>query len=87
MCDRYELRLSTDSSGPQLRPVRGEWGYRGWRDPNYQRPPVEVRGLHRARHVALYREFLVDLRQSGFYHHPDLPSWKYSEMGVQPTLC
>lgn len=75
LCDRYGLKLSTDSSAPQSRPVRGAWGFRGWykEDPQYKRPPVEVRGLHRAILVQLFRCRLNTLRQSEFYHHPDMP--------------
>lgn len=72
MCDEYGLRLSTDSSGPQRRPAFGEWGYMGWRDKNYQRPPVETRGLERARHVQATREWLKTFRKTEFYREPQL---------------
>lgn len=72
MCNRHKLKLSTDSSGPQLRPARGEWGYMGWRDNNYQRPPVETRGLERARHVRETRRWLSALDQTEHYQEPRL---------------
>lgn len=73
LCDRHGLQLSTDSAGPQRRPAFGEWGYRGWRNNNYQKAPVEMRGIHRAMHVRLTRIYLNRLRRTKFYHHPELP--------------
>lgn len=70
LCDQYGLKLSTDSSGPSVRPVNGEWGYKGWRNNNYQRPCVSVRGIHRALHVIRTREWLKNLRQTPFYKAP-----------------
>lgn len=75
LCDRAGIELSTDSSGPQTRPVMGVWGYRGWYKP-YPRPPQESRGIHRMLLVKLFRCRLNTLRQSEFYHHPDLPDGK-----------
>jgi len=72
MCDQYGLELSTDSSGPQVRPCRGDWGYSGWRDNDYQRPPTEIRGIERARHVATVREWLANFRQTKFYREPQV---------------
>jgi hypothetical protein len=71
LCDQYDLILSTDSAGPQLRPVMGEWGYKGWKRP-YNVAPVETRGIHRAIHVQLTRCWLKHgLRKSPFYHEPE----------------
>jgi len=70
MCDRYGIELSTDSSGPQVRPTRGDWGYMGWRDPDYKRAPVETRGLDRARHVKATRAWLADFRSLEWYREP-----------------
>lgn len=81
LCDQYGLKLSTDSSGPQLRPANGTWGFRGWYNQNYKAPSVETRGIHRAIHVQLMRCRLNSLRQSEFYHHPDLPdctNWSFA---------
>lgn len=72
LCDQYGLKLSTDSSGPSVRPVRGVWGYMGWVDKGYQRPPVETRGLHRARHVVACREWLRGFRATEFYRETPL---------------
>lgn len=73
MCDQYGLKLSTDSAGPQIRPARGLWGYMGWSDQNYKRPPVSVRGLHRAAHVEAVRQWLAKFRQTEHYREPPLP--------------
>jgi hypothetical protein len=72
MCDQYGLKLSTDSAGPQQRPAFGEWGYMGWRDRKYHRAPVEVRGLERAQHVRLTRQWLNTLDRTRFYREPRL---------------
>ena len=76
LCDQYGIELSTDSVGPTLKPVRGVWGYAGWRlpDAEYLRPPVLdscgncpegtfCRGLERARHVRETREWLEHFRE------------------------
>lgn len=41
LCDQSGIALSTDSIGPQVRPVRGQWGYAEWRDSHYQRVDQE----------------------------------------------
>jgi hypothetical protein len=76
LCDQFGLSLSTDSAGPQLRPARGEWGYMGWRDSGYCQPPVDIRGLERARHVQLTRDWLSHLSETKFYREPVLPAAK-----------
>ena len=76
LCDQHGLKLSTDSSGPQVRPTRGEWGYRGWRNTAYKNAPVETRGIHRALHVQLTRCWLKTICGTEFYHHPDMPDKK-----------
>lgn len=88
LCDQHGLRLSTDSAGPSKRPAFGEWGYRGWRDNNYQRVPSQDRGLERARHVEATRQWLKNLRVTEFYHHPDWPDRRKSSttLGFQPSL-
>jgi len=58
LCDMHGLKLSTDSAGPQVKPCFGSWGYGSWHDPAYQRPSAEIRGLERARHVELTRDWL-----------------------------
>lgn len=70
MCDQYGIALSTDSAGPTLKPAMGEWGYMGWRDRSYKRPPVETRGLERTRHVVATREWLGRLRETRYYKEP-----------------
>lgn len=60
LCDQHGIDLSTDSAGPTLNPVFGEWGYADWRDKTYQRQPVEYRGLHRIKHVRETRHWLAN---------------------------
>ncbi len=67
VCDEYGIELSTDSSGPSVRPAMGEWGYAEWRNPSYVRPSVEIRGLERARHVQATREWLCSFRSTSHY--------------------
>jgi len=74
LCDQYGIKLSTDSAGPQIRPARGVWGYMGWSDRNYKRPPVETRGLERARHVQATRRWLDGLERTEFYREPEMVS-------------
>lgn len=72
ICDKYGLQLSTDSSGPSVRPARGVWGYMGWTNKEYMRPPVEIRGLERARHVCEVRRWLSKFRETEFYKGPKI---------------
>jgi hypothetical protein len=69
-CDQYDIAISTDSIGPNLNPIRGEYGYGNWRDPNYIRPPVEKLGADRARRVELTREWVRTLRVTRYYRQP-----------------
>lgn len=75
LCDRHGISLSTDSSAPQRRPTQGVWGFRGWYK-EYPAPSVEYRGIHRMMLVKLFRCRLNSLRDSDFYHHPNLPDGK-----------
>lgn len=65
--DQHGIAVSTDSSGPSTRPVFGSWGYADWVDRFYQRPPVGIRGLERARHVQVVRAWLNDFRSTVYY--------------------
>ncbi len=67
LCDEHAIALSTDSSGPSVRPAMGEWGYAEWRNPLYIRPSVDVRGLERARHVEATRQWLRSFRSTSHY--------------------
>jgi hypothetical protein len=67
LCDQYGITLSTDSAGPSRRPAFGVWGYADWVDKTYKRPPVETRGLERARHVQATREWLAGFRSTQYY--------------------
>lgn len=71
ICNQYGIELSTDSAGPSVRPAAfGEWGYADWRDNSYEKAPVEIRGLDRARHVRLTREWLNNLEATDYYYEP-----------------
>jgi hypothetical protein len=70
LCDEFKLQLSTDSSGPSVRPANGEWGYKGWRDSEFNQPSVIVRGVFRALHVCETRRWLKGLRHTEFYKPP-----------------
>lgn len=70
LCDDYGLQLSTDSSGPSVRPVNGEWGYKGWRNKNFKKPDPFVAGIFRILHVQETRKQLAKLRQTKFYKPP-----------------
>lgn len=65
--DLVGIQVSTDNSGPSIRPVRGQWGYDYWADPYYIQPPVEVRGLQRAAHVQAVRNWLAEFRNCSHY--------------------
>lgn len=68
LCDRHHIALSTDNSGPSVRPARGQWGYADWTDTKYQRPCPEIRGVERARHVQFVRHWLENFRSTTYYH-------------------
>lgn len=70
LCNQYGLELSTDSASPSCHPWRGQWGYGEWRDNTYQVAPVEIRGLERARHVALTRAWLENLHCTKWHVPP-----------------
>ncbi len=70
MCDQHEITVSTDSAGPCLAPCFGQWGYGNWRDNTYHRPEPAIRGLERARHVQLTREWLTLFRTLPYYRAP-----------------
>lgn len=70
ICDDHGIALSTDSSGPSVRPMMGEWGYKGWRKCAFKRPDVIVMGVFRALHVSEVRRHLSMLRKTQFYKPP-----------------
>lgn len=72
LCRQYQMNVSTDSSGPQRKPMLGEWGYGNWRNNAYKRPPILesckkgtcqpdtfCRGLERIRHLNYTRDYLA----------------------------
>jgi hypothetical protein len=73
LCNRFGLELSTDSVAPQLKIIfSGEWGFGEWRDNNYKRPPVEIRGLERAKHLEATREWLNNLHTNSLWYKAPL---------------
>lgn len=87
MCDNYNIQMSTDSSGPQVRPTRGTWGYRGWVKKDYKIPDVETRGIHRAMHVKLARCWVKNgIRKSPYYAEPTLARIKNRNGYIQKEL-
>lgn len=73
LCDEYGIHLSTDSVGPSVRPCLGKWGYAEWHDKAYRNAPTESRGLERARHVQITRDWLDSFR--GTKHYRPTPKW------------
>lgn len=67
LCDEWGITVSTDSAGPSILPAMGQWGYAEWRDNTYKQPPVEIRGLERARHVQATRTWLQSFRETPHY--------------------
>lgn len=55
---QHGIVISTDSAGPGLNPVWGQWGYGEWRDNSYRRPDKKAMGAERARHVRVTRAWL-----------------------------
>lgn len=80
LCDKHHITLSTDNSGPSTRPVRGDWGYADWRDNDYERPPVETRGIHRALHVQAVRHWLKEFRSTSYYCEVSAPQPKIVQL-------
>jgi hypothetical protein len=83
MTNRYGLELSTDSASPCMHPIFGEWGYGEWRNNGYSRPPVEIRGQERARHVRDTRAWLENLHCTSWHKEPVAPKPKKFD----PTIC
>lgn len=70
ICNQYGIELSTDSASPAIHPVFGEWGFGEWRDNSYTRPATDIRGLERARHVAITRAWLDNLHCTKWHKPP-----------------
>ena len=81
MCNQHDIELSTDSASPALHPVFGEWGYGEWRDNSYNRVPTSIRGIDRARHVRLTREWLARLQDTQWYKEPKYVPDKFFKSG------
>ena len=67
ICNEYNIQLSTDSVGPQLKPCFGSWGYGEWIDKSYKRPDVTIRGLERKKHNAITRSWLNEFEKTVYY--------------------
>lgn len=67
LCDRYGIELSLDSSGPQKRPIFGQWGFAEWKDKTYKQPPTSIRGQERAKHVQETIKWLTNFRDTIWY--------------------
>jgi hypothetical protein len=75
ICDECGVEVSTDSMSPSLAPTRGQWGYGsvqsgGWRDNAHVFAPLAERGLERAQHVRLTRDWLAQLSATAYYVTP-----------------
>lgn len=72
LCDQCDIKLSTDSVYPSLRPVLGRWGYASWADKTYRtrRPPNGPElGRQRQLHCQLVREWLAHFREREARHY------------------
>lgn len=67
LCNKYEIALSTDSVGPQLKPCFGAWGYGDWTNNNYERPDVSIRGSERKKHLDITRDWLHNFENTQYY--------------------
>lgn len=70
ICDAHGITMSTDSMSPSLAPTRGQWGYGEWRDNNHVFASLAERGLERAEHVRLTREWLTRLDKTQWFVSP-----------------
>lgn len=71
ICDAEGIALSTDSSGPMLKPLLGEWGYMGWarRVERYANPRLRAEAM--SAHVRETRDWLASFsRQQQWYKQP-----------------
>lgn len=71
LCDEFGIEsLSTDSSGPSVRPAqRKVWGYADWARP-CDIPPGAARGLARIQHVGEVKAWLANFRDTQYYQCP-----------------
>lgn len=70
ICDEHGIAVSTDSLSPSLAPTRGQWGYGEWRDNHHIFAPLAERGLERAEHVRLTRDWLTRLDKTQWFVSP-----------------
>jgi len=70
MCNKHGITLSTDSAGPQFKPVMGSWGYGDWTDVAYRRKPTNVRSADRKKHLDITRGWLNGLENTQYYRDP-----------------
>lgn len=86
-CDQHGIEVSTDSVGPTLAPTRGEWGYGKVKEGGWwrkiQKPPLEIIGLERARHVAETRAWLDNLSETAYYKPVVLPEAPVKQLAFE----
>lgn len=86
MCDRHNVKLSTDSAGPVARIAQGKWGYMGWTKKDYVRPNPQTRGLHMALHVQAVRCWLACLKNTKHYREPRVEEKRYTQLSLE-DIC
>lgn len=75
IASEHGIEVSTDSLSPSLYPTNKQWGYGkpemgGWRDNNHVFAPLAERGIERAEHVRLTREWLTRLDKTQWFVSP-----------------
>lgn len=75
IASEHGIEVSTDSLSPSLYPTNKQWGYGdpkmgGWRDNHHVFRPLAERGLERAEHVRLTRDWLTRLDTTQWYVNP-----------------
>lgn len=72
LCDKYNIQLSTDSSGPQRLPIYGNWGYADWKLKPYKIPQNSNKWIERGKHVMACIEWLDGFRKTKYYKEPNI---------------
>lgn len=70
ICDAEGIALSTDSSGPMLKPLLGEWGYMGWARRVERYTNQRIRSEAMSAHVNETRQWLSEFRNTVWYKNP-----------------
>lgn len=72
MADQYGIQVSTDSTGPVIRPIKGTYGYGEWRRMIEKPKGVENKIRLINAHVAEVINWLRDFRSTKWYGPPNL---------------